>query len=362
MIEIGQTFGSAVGITGQISTASSILGVIAAIVMGAISVRYKHKSLLLAGIVIYLISALLSGFAINFGMMMLSYTITGIAFSIIQPMTSTLVAQYFSVDMRPAAIGWLVAGASSSYLIGAQVTSFITNIGGWRSAFLWFMLPSTIIGLLMTRFFLPTVKGSPRTALDSGKYLEGFKSILSHRSALFCLLGTALRMTSFQVVLLYGISLMRQQFSVSRSYASVFMTISALCYTLGSLVAGRFVNKFGRKTITIIAVFLASILTIIFTLSTNLWLAVATDFLSAWFFGMSVSAGQSLNLEQVPMYRGTMMSLVRAVGSTGAAIGAGLGGFVILRYGYEALGLSLGIFGIASSVIIHFLTSDPTRT
>ena len=168
-------------------------------------------------------------------------------------------------------------------------------------------------------------------------------------------------MISFQVVLLYGISLMRQQFSVSRSYASVFMTISALCYTLGSLVAGRFVNKFGRKTILIIAVFLASIFTIIFTLSANLWLAVAADFLSAWFFGMSVSAGQSLNLEQVPMYRGTMMSLVRAVGSIGSACGAGLGGFVILRYGYEALGLSLGIFGIASLVIIHFLTSDPTR-
>jgi len=360
MIEIGQTFGSPVGITGQISTASSILGIIAAIIIGAISVRYDHKSLLIAGIVMYLISALGSSFAINFGMMMFFYTITGIAISIIQPMSSTLVAQYFPVDMRPAAIGWLVAGGSSSYLIGAQVATLIANVGGWRSVFLWFMLPSTIIGLLMTRFFLPTLKRNPQTSLDSGKYLEGFKSILSHRSAIFCLLGTALRMTSFQVVLLYGISLMRQQFSVSRSYASVFMTISALCYTLGSLVAGRFVKKFGRKSITIIAVFLASIFTIIFTLSASLWLAVATDFLSAWFFGMSVSAGQSMNLEQVPIYRGTMMSLVRAVGSTGSAFGAGLGGFVILRYGYEALGLSLGIFGIASSVIINFLTSDPT--
>jgi predicted MFS family arabinose efflux permease len=139
------------------------------------------------------------------------------------------------------------------------------------------------------------------------------------------------------------------------------MTIGALCYTIGSLVTGRFVRKFGRKTITIIAIFLASIFTIIFTLSSNLWLAVATDFLGAWFFGMSVSAGQSLNLEQVQTYRGTMMSLTSAVGSTGSAFGAGLGGLVILQYGYEILGLSLGIFGIASSIIFHFLASDPTR-
>jgi predicted MFS family arabinose efflux permease len=139
------------------------------------------------------------------------------------------------------------------------------------------------------------------------------------------------------------------------------MTIAAMCYTVGSLVTGRFVKKYGRKTITIITSFLASIFTIIFTLSSNFWLAVATDFLSAWFFGMSVSAAQSLNLEQVPMYRGTMMSLSSAVASTGSAFGAGLGGLVILRYGYETLGLSLGMFGIASSLIYHFLTSDPTK-
>ena len=361
MIEIGQTFKSTVGITGQISTASSILGIIAAIVMGAISVRFNHKSLLMTGIVMFLISALGCGFAINFEMMKLSYIINGIALSIVQPMTSTLVAQYFSMDMRPTAIGWLVAGGSSSYIIGAQAATLIANIGGWRSSFLWFMLPSTIIGLVMTKLFLPTTKRNPQTAMHSGKYLEGFKSILSHRSATFCLIGTAFRLTSFQVILLYGTSLVRQQFSISRSSASVFMTIAALCYTIGSLVAGRFVKKYGRKTITIIAVFLASILTIIFTLSTNLWLAVASDFLSAWFFGMSISAGQSLNLEQVPMYRGTMMSLTSAVRSTGSAFGAGLGGLVILQYGYETLGLSLGIFGIASSLILHFLASDPTR-
>lgn len=361
MIEIGQTFKSAVGITGQISTASSILGIISAIVMGAISVRFNHKSLLMNGIVMFLISAIGCSFANNFGMMMIFYTISGIAISTVGPMTSTLVAEYFSTDMRPTAIGWLVAGGSASYLIGAQVTTLIAGISGWRSAFLWFMLPFTLLGLLMTKLFLPSIERNPQTTIRVGGYLEGFKSILSHRSATSCLIGTALRMASFQVILLYGTSLVRQQFSISRSYASVFMTIGALCYTIGSLVTGRFVRKFGRKTITIIVIFLASIFTIIFTFSSNLWLAVAADFLSAWFFGMSVSAGQSLNLEQVPVYRGTMMSLSSAVGSTGSAVGAGLGGLVILQYGYETLGLSLGIFGIASSLILHFLASDPTR-
>jgi predicted MFS family arabinose efflux permease len=82
---------------------------------------------------------------------------------------------------------------------------------------------------------------------------------------------------------------------------------------------------------------------------------------STLFFSMSISSGQTLNLEQVPEYRGTMMSLTEALGSTGSALGAALGGLVILNYGYEPLGL-LGIFGITASIIFFMFTSEPTST
>lgn len=361
LIEIGQSFGSPIGITGQISTASSIIGIISAIIMGALSVRFNHKSLLIAGFVMYLILALGCSFSFNFSMMMFFYAINGIGASVVMPMSSSLVAEYFTEDKRPTAIGWLIAGGSSSYLIGAQVISLIAGIGGWRSAFLWFVIPFTVLGVVMAKTCLPPVEKT-RTTVGSKKYLEGFRAILPQKSALSCLAGTTLRMASFQVVLLYAISLIRQQFSVSRGLASLFMTLSAMCYTVGSLVTGRFVKKFGRKTITVVAILLAALFTMAFTLSSNIWLAVVTDFISAWFFGMSVSAGQSLNLEQVPGYRGTMMSLTSATGSIGSALGAGLGGLIILHYGYDILGLSLGFIGIAAALIFYLLVSDPTRT
>ncbi|NIV09904.1 MAG: MFS transporter, partial [Aliifodinibius sp.] len=73
----------------------------------------------------------------------------------------------------------------------------------------------------------------------------------------------------------------------------------ALFYTIGSLFAGKFTTKYGRKNITLISVLIASVTAIIFTLSYNIWMALLMDFISAWFFGMSTSSGQSLNLEQV---------------------------------------------------------------
>ena len=361
LIEMGASFGTPVGITGQILTTSSILGVVAALVMGALSVRFDPKSLLLSGVVLYIVSSLGCSFSVSFGMLMLSYTLNGVAISLVSPMSSTLVAEYYSLERRTTAIGWLIAGASSAYIIGAQVIALIANFGGWRSAFLWFMFPLASLGLLTARFFLPSVERH-RTPTDSGKYFDGFRAILSHRSAAFCIAGIALRIASFQMVLVYSISMMRQLFSFSRGTASLFMTISAMCYTVGSLVVGRFVQKMGRKRMTVLATFLAASFTVVFTLSNNLWLALATNFLSALFYGMSASSSESLNLEQVPSFRGTMMSLSSATASIGSALGVGLGGLIILRYGYGILGVALGLVGVAAGGIFHFLVSDPTRT
>jgi len=58
LIEISQTFGTPIGVTNQIKTANSIVAIITALTMGIISVRYNHKSLLLFGISLGILSTL----------------------------------------------------------------------------------------------------------------------------------------------------------------------------------------------------------------------------------------------------------------------------------------------------------------
>ena len=362
LIDIGLTFGCPVGIMGQIRTASSIVGFISALLVGVLSVRFEHKSLTMIGLSFIIISALGCSFAVNFNMMLLLYPLTGMGMAMVMPMTMTLVAEHFPLDKRGSAIGWLVAGGSLSYVIGAQAIVFIAGIGGWRLAYLGFVLPALITALLFTTVGIPPTSLGYQTSTSRGSYLEGFRAVFSNRSAIACVAGTVLRSAAFQVVLLYGTSFLRQRFLISRGFGSIFMTSGALCYTLGSLVTARFMNKFGRKTLTVLAVFLAGVFTIAFILSPNLWLALAMDFPGAWFFGMSVSAAQSLTLEQISKFRGTMMSINSAAGSMGTALGAGIGGFVLLLYGWELVGISLGAMGVAAAVIYFILAIDPART
>lgn len=74
------------------------------------------------------------------------------------------------------------------------------------------------------------------------------------------------------------------------------------------------------------------------------------------------AAATSLTLEQVPRFRGAMMSIRAAALSVGQALGAGVGGLALLLYDYEFVGISLGGMGIIGAAIFYLLAIDPTRT
>jgi predicted MFS family arabinose efflux permease len=56
-----------------------------------------------------------------------------------------------------------------------------------------------------------------------------------------------------------------------------------------------------------------------------------------------------------------MMSLNAASMGLGTALGSGLGGLIVLIYGWRLLGPTLGAIGILASMIFYFLTEDPIR-
>jgi len=360
LIDIGYTFGQPVGIMGQIRTASAMAAVVSALLVGALSMRYRYKSLLMVGQLFLLVSALGCTVAQSFQMMLIFFPLTGFGMSIVVPMAFSLIARYFPLDSRAKAVGWMVAGGSLSYVVGSQVITYLAGIGGWRMAYMGFVIPAIILGLLLSYVGFPREETGGTAGTGGVSLVEGYRAVLLRRSAAACLFATVLRMASFQLVLLYATSFFRQQFELPRGMASLLMTGVALCYSLGSLTSGRLVGRFGRRRLVITTTLLAGLFTVLMTLLPNFWMAVLMDLLGGWFFGMSQSASQSLNLEQVPEFRGIMMSLNSATGSLGSALGAGIGGAALLAYGYWMSGAILGALGFVAALIYIFLTVDPT--
>jgi predicted MFS family arabinose efflux permease len=50
---------------------------------------------------------------------------------------------------------------------------------------------------------------------------------------------------------------------------------------------------------------------------------------------------------------------IAAMQSVGSALGAAIGGFTLLIYGYELLGISLGVLAVIGAIIVHLLAVDP---
>jgi predicted MFS family arabinose efflux permease len=156
LIDIGDTFNASVGIMGQTNTAYSAVAVVFDLITSFLSARFRHKSLLLIGLLFNSASAVGCLLASDFNTMLVSYSLGGLGWAMVSPMTSTLIGEHFALEKRASAIGWLIAGGSLVYVVGAPIIALIAASG--RVAF-------TSLGIRHTGFACKFLVGSCQSAI-----------------------------------------------------------------------------------------------------------------------------------------------------------------------------------------------------
>jgi predicted MFS family arabinose efflux permease len=359
LVDIGGTFNASVSVMSQINTSYNIAAFVFALLMGVLSVRFRHKTLLIVGVLLTCVSALGFYFAWDFIVILASYSLSGVGWAMISPTILTLIGEHIPLVKRANAVGWTVAGGALSYVIGPLLIAWIAGIGGWRLCLVGFVLPVLLVSLLLAFVGIPSASRNFQQLKNEQSYVQNFKDVLSNKSAFACLVGDALRSAAFVATLIYVASFIRQRFQMSTDFASLVLLGGASLYAVGSVVTGPFVNKLGRKKLTVLTAFLSGAFTICYYLISSLWLSIALIMVTSWFFGMLVSSANCLTLEQVPNARGTTMSLDTAALNLGSAFGTVLGGAALLSFGYEGLGSVLGVIGIAASLVFCLFAREP---
>jgi predicted MFS family arabinose efflux permease len=278
----------------------------------------------------------------------------------VSPMAIALVGDNLAFKKRANAVGWVLAGGSLAYLIGAPIMGALAGFGGWRISLLGFVIPFSVLSLLFAFTGVPAQSSDRSSLIKGDSYLESLKEIVSNRSAVGCLIGNVFRQAAFMAILLYSTSFFIERFSLTEGVGSFVILGAALFYTLGIIVAGSMVNRYGRKFSTVLTALLAGLFTISYAYVSNLFLSLVLNFIAAWFMGMMSSAASSLTLEQIPRFRGSMMSISSVATNLGAAVGAAVGGLALVWYDYDVLGAILGGMGIIAAIIFFLVTKDPT--
>ncbi|WP_342423856.1 MDR family MFS transporter [Paenibacillus sp. FSL E2-0178] len=134
---------------------------IATVLVGKLSDIYGRKPFLLAGIVIFIIGAFLSGLSDNIYQMITYRGIQGVGGGILMSATVTAVGDLFAPRERAKWTGIMMAMFGFSSVIGPTLGGFMVDHMDWRWIF-WIFLPLGIVAFIMIWRMFP--KGTRATS------------------------------------------------------------------------------------------------------------------------------------------------------------------------------------------------------
>ncbi len=360
LLDIAVTFQVTVGEASQLIAISKVTAIFVGLLMGALSVRFRHKSLLLLGSLSLTIGIVGCIIAPNFTYMQLFFPFDGIGSVAIAAMAAALIGEYLPLEKRSKALGFIIAAGSLAWVIGAPICGVIAGAGGWRLVLLLFCLPIAAAGLVLAFYAVPSKPTAPMQMGGRESYLSSFKQVLFNRSAVACLVGNLFSM-ALSAWSVFIITFYRTNFSLSLEFAFGILILGTFFFATGGFVSGRLINRYGRKPVTAFCAVARSVMVVLIVFMPTLWLALVFDIANTVLSGIGLAAGSSLGLEQVPKARGTMMSIVAVFGSLGIAVGTFAGGYILDAFGFQVLAPALAVMGLACAAVVYFFAVDPNR-
>ena len=139
--------------------------------------------------------------------------------------------------------------------------------------------------------------------------------------------------------------------------------IGSVAGIVGGVAGGRLVNRLGRKPLAVSGALFVAISDILFTFMPNAEASVVVWIVNA-LAAAAIGAGLgSLALEQVPEYRGSMMSIFSSFQGAGMIAGLIISGLVLNLFAnnFHLLYDIFGVMGFATAAVLFFLSKDPCK-
>ena len=133
---------------------------------GRLADRYGHRTALLAGVVVFVLSSLLGTLAHSSAAVITARAGQGIAAALLAPAAMSLLVHTFpDPDQRSRALGLWGAVTGLGAVVGLVVGGLVTEHLGWR----WIFTGNAVIGIVVgvsVLALLPGGTGDPRTRID----------------------------------------------------------------------------------------------------------------------------------------------------------------------------------------------------
>jgi predicted MFS family arabinose efflux permease len=336
------------------------VGALATLLAGPLADRTNRVRLLWITLLLCSAAMGLSAVSPNYGWLLACRVVLGAGVAVSGPVVASLMGDYFSVCERGRVYGLVLAGEGACTGLGLLVSGQLAAVS-WRLGFWWLAAVGLMLAIAVAsnlreplRGGVGSVDSGPATAERAQRrsVWREVRYVLSIRTNLVLIVGCSFGYFFMAGLSTFGVALMREQFDVGQSVATLLIVVLGVGALTGVLSTGRLADwlmtrgHIAARTWVGGAAFLAvALLTLPTLLTDNLPVAITFAFLAAIGLG---GVNPPLNAARLDIVHSQLWGTAEAVRTTLVSISTGLAPIVF--------GLLSNALGLAETFLVMLAT------
>lgn len=308
---------------GQTATAFTIAFALGGPLLASPTSGIDRRSLLVGALLLFTFAAVLGAFAPNYGVLIGSRVLGGIAGSLITPHAATTASLIVDADRRGRAVALVLLGFAASTVFGVPLGTILGDTFGWRAAF-------AVVGLLSFGAAVATWLALPGRLETAPINWRSWREVFVHHEILLVLGVTLFQVLGQATVLTYLAVLLHANFQASSFAVSSLLTVFGGAGIAGTYIASRLIDRVGPAYITNGSILLMSSAMFAWYL-TGYDIATVSCIILIWGLGsFAVNSAQQFRLIAIaPALATASVPLNSSSSFLGQALGALIGGAVV---------------------------------
>lgn len=331
--------------------------------MGPVSDRLGRRRMLLLGTAAMSLALALHGLAGDYRTLLTVRVLAGAGGGILTGAAAAFVGDHFPYHRRGWANGWVMSGMAAGQILGIPIGALLAAQLGFRAPFLLFA-GAMALSCGMVWLWVP------QPAVSSGAHALSLPGVLRHYRALLVrpdvAAAAATYFSLFLATALYTVYLpvwLEGARGATAGQVAMVFAAGGLATMLAGPHAGRLSDRVGRRRVVIAATLGAALLMLI-----TPWVVMAVQAAYFLFFAlMALVAARSGSLdallsEIVPgSLRGSLMSLMMAVGQLGFGLGGAGAGATYATLGYASTTGVAALAALLAAALVWRFLPEPVR-
>lgn len=318
-------------IVGQLVTLYAITFAIAGPILVKLTNRFSPRPVLLWALTIFIIGNVIIAMAPNFSILVFGRILSSAAAALIVVKILALTALLTAPQHRGKMIGIVYSGFSGANVFGVPIGTIIGDLVGWRYTFLFIVVVSVLVGILMY-FYVPQPQFEmPKAGTETTQRTSSYSKILRPAEIVKYLSITFLLLVANSVTFIYINPLMLKS-GHDLSFVSIALLINGIAGVIGTSMGGFLSDKLTSKrwlTIATIIFIVMMLILNVFLPGTGLLLMVIFIWnIMQWSTNPAVQSGV---IEHVEGDTSQVMSWNMSSLNAGIGIGGIVGGLVVSK-------------------------------